>query len=601
MSDREKLDRIKEKTGISSLDEKTRKDLFNKFVEAGGEVINDKRQRRQMMIDRQKQQVFRQKMDEHHRRINSEKTQRDKNSGTVTGSTGHGTKKEPSTGLWTRLRIRLNMKMLRIAQFNGLYFEYRFLERFNNIHKPALMEIQVIFLDLFKTKPERGNAIIRRMDKARPIYYELVEMAGSIYDRMTVDPIVEHYNSFPDVPKKISELYDPLMDIYRSLLILKPFENTLFKSFEMAVELGIRYTEDEKNRNNSYPAYRKKIKNDLYDLFHRLFPRLHWLFCHYQGTIYDMGDPRIETILGITSAEKPGNRKLVKPEDEILQTNTETAKEEDPHASLPDHIRKGLELIAALDLQTLRKEFDKKGLFQDVPDSDKILVSYLLFNEYDREYSPVLTTNKIKYNIDFGGGGKADYRTQMQDLYDAMRSCADAMRDYAEAVTLYEQVRGEKPESNTQYIVYTKRLEAIQKKKSEAGRSARFKLKEYMGKTEETVGALVEDMNSQQRYVANPQDELVFEPNIEGEKKINGLKVYEAIGHLYSFAGAFAYRLGSEGDLSGKLEFSETEMPAGREKSAETGPSGTPAPQNKKETSDTEKPRSILDELDDLL
>ncbi len=55
MADREKLDKIKEKTGISQLDEDTRRDLFNKFVKAGGQVYDEKQKRRQMIIDRQKQ------------------------------------------------------------------------------------------------------------------------------------------------------------------------------------------------------------------------------------------------------------------------------------------------------------------------------------------------------------------------------------------------------------------------------------------------------------------------------------------------------------------------------------------------------------------
>ena len=602
MADREKLDKIKEKTGISKLDESTRKDLFNKFVKAGGEVVDDKQKRRQMIIDRNKQRDFQQRMDDHNRRIKSESPATSQGRKVASADFSKSGKTEIRSNFWVRLRIRLKLKFLKIGQFNGLYFEYRFLERFNNIHKPALMEIQVLFFDLFKTKFERGNAIIRRMDAMRPIYFELVEMAGSIYDIQDIDPIVDHYTSFPDVPQKLSELYEPLMDIYRRLLVLHPFENTLFKGFEIGINLATRYAEQDKDKSASYSSYRKKVKNDLYDLFHKLLPRLHWLFCHYQGAIYDMGDPAIEKILGIKPSEKPGNRRLRKPDEEtLLQREQLTAEEEDIRDSLPSAVRKGLELMAMLNMTIMRREFDKKNLFQDVPDADKILTTFLLFNEYDREYSPILTTSKIKYNMDFGGGGRSDYRSRMQDLYDYMRTCGDAMRDYAENMSLYELVRAEKPESNNQYIVYTKRLEAIKKKKAEAGRTARSRVKDYMEKVEETVSSLVEDMNTLQRYVANPQEELVFEPNIEGEKKINGLKVYEAIERLYAFVSAFVYRLSPGGDLSGKLEFSEKELEEDSSKTVK--PSGDDKTYFGEKSSQEESSgqKSILDELDDLL
>jgi hypothetical protein len=69
---------------------------------------------------------------------------------------------------------------------------------------------------------------------------------------------------------------------------------------------------------------------------------------------------------------------------------------------------------------------------------------------------------------------------------------------------------------------------------------------------------LINDINSEQKFIANPQDVFEFNRSIEGEKKLNKKKIYDAIITLYNFASAFSYRLSSEGDLSGKSEFDES-------------------------------------------
>ena len=43
-----------------------RKDLFNKFKDAGGEVLSEKDERRNLIIDREKQKQHQQKLDEHY-------------------------------------------------------------------------------------------------------------------------------------------------------------------------------------------------------------------------------------------------------------------------------------------------------------------------------------------------------------------------------------------------------------------------------------------------------------------------------------------------------------------------------------------------------
>ena len=61
----EKIDKTKKNVGISNLNDNTRKDLFNKFKEAGGEVVDERKKTKPLIIDRDKQRKHQQKVDSH--------------------------------------------------------------------------------------------------------------------------------------------------------------------------------------------------------------------------------------------------------------------------------------------------------------------------------------------------------------------------------------------------------------------------------------------------------------------------------------------------------------------------------------------------------
>ena len=564
------IDKTKDNIGVDGLDEKTRKKLFDEFKSAGGEVISERQKRRNFAIDREKQMTYRERLDEHHRRARTSPLYAGERTGSsANGSSSKKTSSTPSApalpegallSAMNRLRLRFHLWSMHISRFSGFYFHARFLERFSGSYKPALLETQIQYLDLFRKNPNTGNRIMQRLDKMKPLYYELIEMMGNVYDKMMLDQITEHYANFPDVPKKMSELKEPLMEIYRRLYMLRSYENTLFNSFLKAIDM--QQSMDEKKSQNA-SAKKKRIKNSLFVIFHKLYPRLHWLLCYYEGRYITIDSREVEELLHIIASEMPGNR-VVRSSDpyegfvqdrsspgEEAGAKKEEKKETTP--TVPDEVKKGLKMMYVLDMQEMRRLFDSRGVFEFMSDNDKVLMTFLLYHEFEREYAFLLTTNKIKFNIDFNEGGKFNFGTRLQDLYDEMRKPSDGLRDYAETFATYEKVRREKPINNNQYIAYTKRLQEMQKKRDQSGKMARMHVKAYMEKLSEELSVLLEDMNTKQEYVQNPQDVLRLDNTIEGQKKLNGRKIYEAIQLLYYYSSAFVYRLGQKGDLSAAL------------------------------------------------
>jgi len=576
------IDKTKQNLRVNDIDDTQRRDLFNKFKDAGGQVLSERDARRNLVIDRDKQKQHQQRLDEHYsnkrvpsnQRIVSQK----KISPTVSA--------RQSTAM-DRFRIRMRLRMLGITGFNTVFFKRSFFQKFNDIYKPALIEIQMIFLSLYKKDPKTGSRIIRSLDKISPIYYELCEGAGDLYQPYIIDQILDAYHNYPDVPQPLSELRDLINEQFRMLFILKPYENSILNSFEKAIDMSISYSEGKKDKN----IRKKDLKNALFVIFDKLYPRLHTIFCHYNGILFTETDKSIEDILSIKQSEKPGNR-VRRDESQAAQSDNfqdpERDVEEKPEKTVEnDSVKEGLKLMYKLDIGFLRALYDKKGEYELLNNTDKVLLAYLLFLEFEKEYSFILTTNKVKYNIDFSTNVKIDYRIKLQDIFNQLKKCQDTFRSYYDTFIEYNKIFNQKPTSNDQYIAYSKRLDEISKKKKQSGSMARMVIKSFMDNLATELAVLIDDMNGRMKYISNPQDILEFSYEIEGDKKLKNKKIYEAMETIYNYASALSHRISSEGDLSGKLEFEESEK-------ADVNPESN----DKK----SDKPGgSIFDELDDII
>ena len=585
------LDKTKDNIKVNQLDESQRKKLFQQFVDAGGQVQTERQARRSLMIDRNKQKEHQKKLDAHYSRLKKPFNQQKAVSASEASIQNNITGRSEEIP-FEKFRIRMRLRFQGITRFNTLFYKDRFLNNMNLKYKPALMELQNAYLALFKQNPGRGNQIIMRLDKISPVYYELLQKTGDIYDPIDLRELTENIANFPDVPRQLPELKNLFNLIFRKMYIIKSYENTIYNAFEKAIDIYNNVSEEKENKHLN----KRNIRNALYIVFYILYPRLHTLFCQFNLILFNDPDSRIDDLLEIIPAERPGNR--VRYDMSRIQQESE---EEIPDVTKPGEnssdinmdpiLADELKNMYKLDFSVLRKKYDKAGTYEILGDNDKVLLAYLLYLEFDNEYSMIFTTNRIKFNMEYLGSNMVDYRKNMQDLYNSMRKPQQAFNIYHESFVNYSRLKNQKPVTNDQYINYSKQVDELIKKKDIAGSGARMVIKNFMEKTATELDTLVRDMNERQMYIGNPQDLIELNPEIEGEKKLHGFKIYEALQIVRNFAAAFAYRLGPDGDLYGKLEYKEKE-------------SGEPKTDNNLRPAQdrtTKKSQSILDELDDIL
>jgi hypothetical protein len=112
-----------------------------------------------------------------------------------------------------------------------------------------------------------------------------------------------------------------------------------------------------------------------------------------------------------------------------------------------------------------------------------------------------------------------------------------------------------------------KKLTLLEKTRIQAAGKARSTVRGFMDKVCEELRKLVEDMNGPQKIVANPQDEIRFDNDIEGARKLSGKKVYEAIYLAYDTPRRLYTGWGRAATWRGPLN-------TGREKAPKRSPTG---------------------------
>ena len=612
-----KIDKTKENIGVSSLDDYTRKKLFNEFVEAGGEIIDEKEERQLKEFDRDLKLRYSYKLEAE--KSNNKYTESPKK--TTAKYTSEKKEKNKSESqqynvneiskfrlLTQRFTIRLRLFFMSVTDFSGYYFSYNFLKKFEEEYNSCLLSMQTTYFNIFKQNLRNGQRIIESLDKIHPVYFELIELLSNIFDRTTSNQILEHYYNFPDVQQETKEIREPLTRIFRKLHPLYLNKDLILNGLERALTIQSRL---EKIKFTNFHSKKRKIKNNIYIIFNKLYPRLFWLMCNYEKRIF-LSNRDLEDTITIFAEDCPGRRKKNAPktldmsviENASLNDMQSAETKGELKETIPDQVKKGLEIMCKIDLKKNSEIYRRNRIYNTINLKDKVFITNVLFNEFDNEFSFLLTTKKIKYNTIYKSTDNLDYKNKFINIYNEMGKCKTGFIDYANALAAFNKLKLEKPISSTQFIEYSNRLTALNKEKEHIGSNARNNVKVFMERLCKELKHIIEDMNIARSIIINPEDLITFETEIEGDKILNNKDISEAIIFMYNYAEAFIYRLGIDGDLSGSTEFGEGEQNIIDSDIFKENPQSDKRPvieERLLKEKESQKKISVLNELDDLL
>ncbi|WP_061223746.1 hypothetical protein [Leptospira weilii] len=563
------FDKTKRSIGVNNLDDKARKEMFNKFQSAGGKVVSEKDKKKEEAESGRQPNIRQGQRGQVIGKNSSSRGGTSSRSGVGGGSVGGSKGPSPRDrkaledemgNFINRLSVRVKCWLGRVTGFSSPDLLPTFLSDFNLYGKKSLLELNFVGNDILGN-PTYAGKIAKELDAQNPIYIELLGRMHKLYDNSEVNQVLEPHNAAPDLPVAISRIKDPLYSIFKKLYYVYPFQGSYVK----AVNLG--YSALEKLEGKPTAIYNTKKKRALQEfdyLFGTLFEKLYLVILRNENKNIPLLSNTMESVLGILPEEKPGHRQQGEELDEISGgatseegTAVEEKKEEtNPEDSLSKELKYGLKLMRILPLDQLRKKHDPRGEYEDILSEDKAFLTWLFFKEFDAEYSFVMTTKKIEIKPTIVNGAKVDYREKMIDHYETTRASIEQFRIYDQ---YYKELKNHLKNPGANYIEASKKTSALETKKSQQSRNVRVTVKEFVEKTAEILEKLITDMKSKKEIVTN-MDEIMTLDMMESKRRLNKKPIKQCIMEAYCFAIAFAGRLESGDLFGGVTELSSEEM-----------------------------------------
>ncbi|WCL47993.1 hypothetical protein [Leptospira sp. GIMC2001] len=571
------FDQTKKAIGLGNLDDSSRKDMFEKFKSAGGEVVKEKKAK----LEAEKKDRPQPKV----RQGNVSRTEFDRSGGKSSGgrsgsgsSSGDSKSSQSSSknsvdasaayekeisSFTARFAIKLKCWFARVTPFGIAEVTPACMGIFARDMKSALMEFQMVGNELL------GNGsyspkITQALDKVNPLIVEVLGMGHKLYNSVDVNELTEMYQLSPDRGVPIDRIKDPLIRIFKKLYVLYPYQESYRKGVSLAYE---HLQKLEGKPALIYNSRRKKILSELDNLFGTIFEKMYLIVIRGENKNIPMVSKYMENLLGITPHDKPGQRHAGEgiPATESEESDSESTEDkpseekeakEKEEVVIPKEMAYGLRLMKMYTIEQLRKKFDPRSENSPIPDSDKAFLAYLYFKEFDDNYSFVMTTKKIDLKQVHVAGNRVDYRQKLLDLYETARGTLDQFRIYQET---FKEFTAHKANPGANYIEASKKTTALETKRSQHSRNVRVVTKEFMEKTRDLLLVLINDMKSKREIVGNMDDIMTFD-SVEAKKRLNKKPVKQCIMEAYCFTLALAERL-ENGDLyGGVVELSPEEM-----------------------------------------
>ncbi len=517
--------------GAGRLSSAERRKIFDTFLNAGGEVISERKKRNSEVPDREKYAAQQMK------KKAEQKT-------AVPGSHSAGSVKKTAwtqknrLGFFQNLRIRFSLLWLNVVSSGK--FHPDFILVINHQLKSSLFSFYMLYMEIFEKRKKRSENVSAELNSRSPLYFNLIKMAGELYP--------EFYSENTSFERTVSlyRMKNFLTGLYRKLFLLYPYRNILNEG------ISSLYDAVQNMYGDVIPEQleKDKIIKNLIFVFYVFYKKLHWLVCSYEK-IYFRPDqfPEMEKFLEIKPEEKPENRKCetvfkIKEEESAEKEDEQNQSEEKEQGRDERLAAGGSEIMNSLNMHELRGKYDSKKIFELVPDDDSVLISFILFGYLINEFSCIFDTGKIRFDGTVYIGSLI-YPECMRDLYFETGKMDENFADYADTASTCEKMKGEKPSGGGDlYFAYSRRIQEIIVRKERSSTFLRLSLKSFLERIMAVLMPLIDSMDNGGNDVLNADEVMQAEGEI-----IRGKTVRESVITAAMYVSAFIKRLSTEGDL----------------------------------------------------
>ncbi|MDD5066872.1 MAG: hypothetical protein PHF84_07470 [bacterium] len=549
------------KLGLHRLSENERKQLFQKFIDAGGKVV-DERPGSMLNFDRDKQRDLLKKLKEKEKRRGLKGIEELEEEELVISER----KMSRNRNIWVRMKIYLKGLWHQVIRATGDQVSDTFFRFFRMEVIPNLKNFNFIIQTLYAGGDDLMKEVKKMLDAKEQYYYFLFEKYKNLFNEDEYNAILYFSNKkrFPRV--KPGYLEEPMKKIMKKIYMLKGYMNGSFLTFKTALYVASKLKGWE---TRLYHKRLNQVKYSLNLIFLHLLPKFHSLCLLILGDNIPLNSKRIEKYLEIEEKDRvtylldkkekestmplpmmPIQFKKIKTEEILYVPRNFTELNEDDFRKLELDIITviGVKLMHNVDMEKIILENKEQFKLDRVPREDKIFLTFIFFKEFEKEYSFVLTSYKIIIKPLFEDNKRINYKDKLSALYTPFTNFNELFRDYFDGVHQLEEL---KADLGVNEITRYNRMTALESKRTKLGYEIKGEALRYFTELKQYLDKFINDYNTDKRIIENPDDELNFNVEVEGIKKVETKKIIDAIIDIDAFTSAMLFRLEEGGDLVG--------------------------------------------------
>ena len=586
----EDIEKTRDRLKLDDIEEEDRRDLFHKFVDAGGEVLSDRKKASQSHSNNS---------------ANSFSNSSKKNTFVNNGNSNRSDikpKREPQftnkqTAHETVEKPKINEKALTIKKNKPLFYDTKlwfnafasgvitlfggkinpkFLNFIDKNVISALLEMDTLIFNALNpmgindadSKNKRDKIIARFAEELEDV--ELLERIKDQYDEKVYKNLLKPYKDLASSVVAINYASE-LKSMFRPLYVLHLYVSRIKSVGEKAMMSYAVIDNMSKGIVNSRISAFKRATDLIYS---RYYPKLLILLKYASKekleTIEDFNnffDIKDADILGYYTKLRLTNQKLndIKIEEAKENIGKKEKEEEEKLNKIESIGVKLIEKNVSFKKADNNIEYETDP-FYTVEENDKIYRIKVLIDFLDREYSILFVSNKVKYNSVYDNLVRTDYKADFNNIFLSLSDINSRFNEYSDickSILKIEQDEGMRFEQRVSMLSERNGQRAY------IAKNLKSTVDSIISPFKRKLDKLLLDKEEREKIIANPNDILTFFTDIGYKKRVQGYNVLKALTEAYYFVSGFNYLI-NEGELSGAgllidKEDSDTEIKDNKE------------------------------------
>ena len=567
------IDKTRDRLKLDDIEEDDRRDLFNKFVDAGGEVVYDSRKKINSTTTN-----INSNTNSHIKKnnsINTNSQSRFEHSDIKPKKESHPTNKQTnyeaiekiktnevfkpankSKPLFFNFKLWLSAFSSGVITFFGGKVNPKFLNFIDKNVISSLLEMDTLMFNALNpmgindadSKNKREKIISRFATELEDV--ELLERIKDQYDEKVYKNLLRPYKEL-DSPVVAVNYVNELKGMFRPLYVLHLYSSKIKLVGEKA--MSSYAIVDNMSRgivNSRISAFKRAVELIYSKYYPKLLILLQYASKEKLETLEEFNrflEITDVDILGYYTKLKLANQKIHESKIEAAKENIGKKDEEEKLNKIESIGVKLIEKCVSFKKEDNNIEYETDP-FYTIEENDKIYRIKVLIDFLDREYSILFVSNKVKYNLVYDNLVRTDYKSDFNNIFLSLSDINSRFNEYSEICKNILKVEEDEA------MRFEQRVSMLSERNGQRAyisKNLKSTVMSIINSFKKKLDKLLLDKEEREKIIANPNDILTLFADIGNHKKrVQGYNVLKALTEAYYFISGFNYLI-TEGELSG--------------------------------------------------